>query len=323
MKKSYLKRLICLGAAALILCSALAVAAVTGSPYETLKSALFNGIDIKNGTIKIDASVTIDGEPLEQTGNMSETRYIGDDAQLTVSGDGSFSFNSDDYRVSKWYGFREDFEGQWYQAYGGGDSYRYGYYGGSSFTVASPMEDMSAAQRRFVELVADLLVGDLKNNISMYEKDGIRYITGTLTSAQIPELVDAALDLITSESTANIDEDDYGRYSDDDLPPPKKLKLTYVHGDAQVDKDGNLIALSGEATLTYVDIFDRERELAVSAGIEITDIGATAPECPVSGVKELLDEYKQDDASYSNVRFKLGEDGTIDRDSVFDLMNKN
>ncbi len=314
MKKSYLKRLICLGAAAFVLCSALAVAAVTGSPYETLKNAVFNGIDIKNGTIKMEMTATLDGEPVADA-NQSVTQYIGNDSEMSAYKDGSFSFRSGEYSVNNWGGYTDG--ESWYTAYGGdGIHYTSSYYG-----IPSPTQDMSPAERRFVELFADLLVGDLKNNISMYERDGVRYITGTLAEMQIPELVDAACDLIASRSTAYLDESDYESYRDDVFPPLEKLRITYVHGDAQVDGDGNLIAISGEARASYTDIFGRERELEISAGIEITDIGTTEPVCPIPGVKELLDEYRQERANYSNIRFKLSEDGTIDRDSVFDMMD--
>lgn len=318
MKKSYLKRLVCLGAAALVLGSALAVAAVTGSPYETLKSALLNGIDIQNGTVKTEMSATLDGQPVSDIGE-SRTMYLGDEANLTLLEDGDFSYSEKGYVVSSWNGFVENgTDGPWYSAYELGDN---GFHR-SSFTV-SPTERMSASERRFVELLADLLVGDLKNNISMHEQDGIRYITGTLTEAQIPELVDAGLDLICSEQTGYLDEQDYEDYRDAELPPPADLRLTYVHGDAQVDESGNLIALSGEVKLDYTDIYGSVRELCFQLGMEISDIGTTDPQCPIPGVQEALAEFRGEEAAFSSIRFQLDESGAIDRDTIFNLMEKN
>lgn len=306
MKRNYLKRLICLGVAALVLCSALAVAAVTGSPYETLKSAIFKGMRIENGTVTSYMNASIEGFEEEDLSERS-VRQIGDKASLTRS-DNGLTYSCEDFTLRDWGGYRSD--ESWYYAVGS-DSYS-----PDSFGYGSPTEQMTAAQQRFVELLADLFVGDLKNNISMYERDGIRYISGTLTSPQIPEIVNAGFDVLTSEFSADADD-----YEVSGIPPaPKKLRLTYVHGAAQVDADGNLIALSGEATLEYTDIHDVVRLITVDAGVEVTDIGTTNPECPIDGVGELLNDYNSDSYRYPQIRFELNEDGSINRDTVVDMM---
>jgi hypothetical protein len=53
---------------------------------------------------------------------------------------------------------------------------------------------------RFMQLLADALIGDLKNNITMSSSGGIRLIRSTFTESQIPELVKAGIDVFIEQS---------------------------------------------------------------------------------------------------------------------------
>ncbi len=187
MKKSYLARLVCLAVAGLVLCSALAAAAVSGSPYETLKSSLFDLAQAKNFTMSSDVRLYMDGEIIERN---SQRTLQGDNASLSYYYDDTFSYNSEAYNLRTWNGF--DGEEIWY------DAQAPGYYSGGNAFFGMSLSSYS----RFAELLVDLLVGDIKNNISMSRDGDVRNISGTLTASQVPELYNAALELALTQQTS-------------------------------------------------------------------------------------------------------------------------
>lgn len=185
MKKSFFARLICLAAAGLVLCSALIAAAVSGSPYEVLKRSLLDLSQMKDLTLKTEYKVFLDGS---QVGEESQIAFQGSKRRLNYSGDYDYmSYNSEAFNLNTWGGY-EDGE-IWYSAQSPGyerDS--------SVFNLGSD------SYSRFAELLLDLVVGDLKNNVSMNQDGDIRNISGTLTAAQIPELYNAALEFILTQN---------------------------------------------------------------------------------------------------------------------------
>lgn len=384
MKRSYLKRLVCLTVAALVLCSALAVAAMNGSPYEVLKRALLDVSKLSNYTMRTEQGFLVDGAETESDVRVS---LYGNDRLLTYGEDPAlFDFYSEDYNVSAWYGYDDEFT--WYGAQSPG------YLQTPRVTGVSRL-----TESRFMELLLDLLVGDLKNNISMTQDGGIRHITGTLTASQIPELYNAGLEVLLAESGSSFNyltdnavvsmdlvnnrcvtetvilngadkiveryehvigqvrsyddsywdleyggrhyvyedtrrlssetvpatREDYAQLEYDPGPitgvlPTSRARLTYIHGDARVDAEGRLLHLSGTVSMELTDLFGEVQELDFVLGMDITDIGETAPECPIAEVEELLEEYEHDYATYTHIRFRLNEDGTVARGSVFDEM---
>jgi hypothetical protein len=98
-------------------------------------------------------------------------------------------------------------------------------------------------------------------------------------------------------------------------------RATYLHGDAAVDSEGRLTSISATASADVTDIFGQIHVLEFVFDVDISEFGTTSPECPVKGVEELLAKNKHDNAEQSSVRFKLTPDGSIDADSVFDLMS--
>lgn len=200
MKKSVKIRVLSLAVASLLLCGALTVAAVMGSPYEILKKALLDALTYRNVTMEARGSVTVNGEIYEE---QKSSFIAGDESYLEYTFDKNG--NPDGYRYySEKLDIHPDYFGmdgtQWYSAYVKGEGpYSYSNNNYNSFAVLTP-EDRKSTQMRFMELLADVLVGDLKNNITMSLDGGTRLIQGTLTEAQIPELVKAGIDVLIEEA---------------------------------------------------------------------------------------------------------------------------
>lgn len=68
---------------------------------------------------------------------------------------------------------------------------------------------------RFIELGADLLIGDLKNNVVLLSnEDGIREYAVDVSRSQMPEIVNAGLSLIFTAQSNDLQERSYVTYED-------------------------------------------------------------------------------------------------------------
>ena len=402
MRKNVKIRVIGLVVAAAVLCSAVTVAALTGSPYETLKNAMLDAATYRNATVESHMTMSINGF----VENESRTYEInGDDGSLSYNFDedgnrSGFNYYGKTLSINPTY---KTFDGiQWY--YCNVRSPRdYYSYRGSLYSMISP-DERDSAEMRFMELLLDLMVGDLKNNITMTSvDDGVRVIRGSLTGSQIPELVKAGLDVaveqsgryISNRSEVSFDGAEYiyedarinrdrktvstwkqaaramtseeedaianGNYYDyergrehwgtinkngreyileapvfideyeapvtrDDFSgydsleiPMKSIVINYVNGEAEVDRDGNLLSVDVSAAVTVTSIFGDTDVIDFKASARFTDIGSSNPACPIPGAEQLLtaDYVKTNfDSEYISVYFTLNDDGSIDEDSV-------
>ena len=412
MKKSVSIRVLCLVIALMVLSGAVAFAAVMGSPYETLKKAILDALTYRNVTEESTVTITLNGEVLVEQKSHSVT---GDNAILDYyynegSGEAdSFSYHSDTLSVNLGYTGYTGYTGEdgvtWYFA----SVYPHDVYfsgrNNGSFAVLNP-EDRDSSQMRFLELVVDALVGDLKNNITMTSGDGVRLIQGTLTESQVPALAKAGLDMIVdqsswffshnerdisfdgkmrvfedininrdkktvttykqavhlmtpeeeeawengtiyddmyngfwgftykdgltyvnegdrvyvSEYTAPVTRDDYNGNAPLEIPM-KSITINYVHGEAEVDADGNLLSLDIGAAATLTDVFGTVNKVEIKITARFSDIGTSAPTCPIPGVEQLLTpEYMKahfgNEWDYLSVYFTLNDDGSINANSV-------
>jgi len=205
MKRSVKVRTLCLLISAVVLGGAVTAAAIMGSPYDTLKKAALDAFTTRNATIETHGTLKINGVVLEE-----ERSYIvqGDDRYLSYSisdsGDRDrFHFTTDSLNISAmpWL----DDEDDWYSAgvrpVTGYPYNSYSSFGYNGFALFRP-EERDSARMRFMELLLDLAVGDLKNNISMTSENGIRTIRGAFTDSQIPEVVKAGIDLLIEQSSS-------------------------------------------------------------------------------------------------------------------------
>jgi len=407
MKKSVKIRVICLITAALMLGSAMTVAAFLGSPYETLKKSLLDALTTRNVTEEGRFTLSVNGVVLEET---KFHNIQGDDRFLNyyyyLNGDiEGFHYSTNGLSIYStealmWGDIDRDTE--WYSA-DVHPEYDYYPFRGSRFSMFNP-DDRNSAQMRFMELLADALVGDLKNNITMTSENGNRYISGTLTETQVPELAKAGIDMLVEQSsryygnfrdvsfngseyvferisiergmktvsrweknvramtpeeseawedgtffinndydfwgTVDIDGNTYfaegperlvneykapatrADYGTRDNPfelPMQSIVVNYIHGEAEVDMDGNLLYVDASGTLTVTNIFGEVSVVELKATIRFSDIGTSDPDCPIPGAEQLLTpDYVKTHfgSSAMNVYFSLNEDGSIDAGSI-------
>ena len=402
MRRNVAVRVACLVIAAVVLCGAVAYAAFLGSPYETLKTAVLDAITYRNSTVQGQVTFSVDGV-VQQT---NKVHFVnGDNSSLNYyfdedgNPDGYYYQNSEMTITDSSY---MEFDGEkWYSAYLRSVDDYYNSLANNGFGLSQ--EDRDSARFRFMELLLDALVGDLKNNVTMSLVDGSNMISASLTESQVPEIARAGIDAmiessgryyfeqrdvsfdgsvyvyervyvdngiktvntfsqavrpITAEEEQALEDGSiynasfYGISVIDDVRymnegpemrvgeytapatradfadvnplqiPMKSLSISYVHGDAMVDPDGNLLSVDVNGSATITNIFGDILALDVNANLNITDIGTSNPVCPIPDAEQLLTlEYirnRFDDKfmNYVNVFFTLNPDGTIDADSI-------
>ena|GEM_PF-789440 len=320
MRKNIKTRVICLVVAAMMLTGSLVFAAVNGSPYEILKDAIFNAMTYNNVTIEGRMALVVNGETytterLHMT--ISETGSIEYSFDQYGEPTGRFTYISENIRITS--DIFTDFDGtKWYSAWVSSWAHTSS---SNPFGLVSP-QDRNSASFRFMELLLDLVVGDLKNNITMSTSGGVRSVTGTITHSQLPEIVRIGLDVIIEESQAwrggNFGTREDYRSSMD--VPIRSITFNRIHGDADIDANGNLLHVGVDVNMSIVNVFDEINILEFVLELDFTDIGTSKPESPIPGAVELLTpDFMQQRFGRRDgmtVHFTRNVDGSINVDSV-------
>ena len=195
MKKNVLTRIICLVTATVVLSGAVAFAAVMGSPYDTLKNAAIDALTYGNVTIEANAVIYIDGVAVESP--FLEVQQRQSHRLIAETGFINYYFDENGERIGQLFdtdglklsspGYTGEDGVIWHHA-GISPRGQYREYYESPRLYLTP-EERESPRMRFWELLLDLVVGDLKNNLTMTSDAGGRTIRGTLTGNQLPEIV--------------------------------------------------------------------------------------------------------------------------------------
>ncbi|MCL2166525.1 MAG: hypothetical protein FWH49_04470 [Clostridiales bacterium] len=205
MKKSTKIRISCLIIASVMLIGALTLAAITGSPYEILKNALLDSLTDQNVTMERTMTMMVSGVTQKV---YREHAIIGDTSYLRYDFDAngnpiSYIYETNGLRLCP---LLESTMGDervlWYTAR---VDRRHADYKPGNILLFSP-EERASARTRFLALLVDILIGDLKNNVTMSSGDGIRHISGVLTENQLPEFTKAGLDMFMEDWNDALDQ---------------------------------------------------------------------------------------------------------------------
>jgi hypothetical protein len=139
----------------------------------------------------------------------------------------------------------------------------------SGSVFQSPFKEERAAD---MERIFDALVGNLKNYVMVDEKpDGSQQLSGTVSEAQIPALVNAFSSLVVKEQFSN------SRTDDNEFMPQisRDIVVKTVKGKALINKDGLLESILGSAIITGKDKNGDVHELTLEVLVKIQDVNST------------------------------------------------
>lgn len=313
MKRKLSARLICLMVAGLVLTSALAVSAINGSPYEVFKNSLFNAAFYDNYTLDAEFITRVNGEIIEREVS-HESR--GDISRLSISGN-RVTYETDVLRLST--AWRSGCLSQQRPAYRvsmnrhGNQMYSYNFFGFDD-------SDRDSSYVRLTELAIDLIVGDLRNLMSMSSQgEGTRRVSGAISGGQLPEIAKVLIDIIVEESSSNTGW--YTKSPDDNVwdVPIKSLTVNRIFGEADIDANDNLTYLRAGVDVSAVNIFDQAFDIELEIILNWTDIGISNPQSPIPGLDEIFTPkfmLEMFGEQFISVTFELDQNGNIDMNSI-------
>jgi len=202
-RRKYLTTLFCLAAGVLILSGAAYANYDNAIGYSTLKNAAKSLLYEKNFSADLEVSLDMNGTlmvdavvngkfALSPDGLRSEDAYSLFSGSNTYDKKGNLVESFED-------GTREvAYDGSVYTQYSGQEWFERSY---SGSPLPSLDNDETAAKTvRFLELLADTMVGDLKNNFVLTKNDGnFKTYAVNLQREQIPELINAGLSMIFAQ----------------------------------------------------------------------------------------------------------------------------
>lgn len=159
----------------------------------------------------------------------------------------------------------------------------------------------------FIELLADTLVGDLKNNVIYVSgDDNSSTYEMNLDAIQIPEFANAGLSAMFSEINSNSYNESYSSTSDPFLmlgtdPIVKNAFLTFT-----VDNEGRFTKMNGSVSMVGNSSDGEKHEAVIEVLLDIYDYGMTKPErVGISGLpnvqyENMEDIYVQTDETVEN-----------------------
>lgn len=241
----------------------------TSNGYEVGKTAFKGLLDNENYTANVTFSYDVDGENIAK----AETTEMYDRASKTMSRKeiSSDYYSSGEQQYNTWANENERII---YTKSADGTEYSegytsYGFYGNFDMMGTADENEKETNQKivRFVELLGDTLVGDLKNNVVMTASDdNSTTYEINLDAIQIPELVNAGLSAMFSSVGTYDSGDPMMKLGTEPVAKSASLKFT-------VDNEGRLI--DGVATGVMAG---EGHEATVSMSLSMSDYGSTVPE---------------------------------------------
>jgi hypothetical protein len=214
--KSKLTRPVCLILSVIFLSGALAVTALTGSPYSTAKDAALNLAFAEQYQLEYDLTATIGGVT---EGSSHGLIQQGRDSSYSNT-DGNYNYQTPDFSVNGTIGDFGTVYPKTFENYNGNSSTMIGeIFGGSELKRSSPAV-------RFAEAFGDLLTRDIQNQFVISEKKGIRTISLTLAKDQFPELYQAALGFIVTANNSS------GTYNSQEI---SRTETEYIMLQTEID----------------------------------------------------------------------------------------
>jgi hypothetical protein len=159
----------------------------------------------------------------------------------------------------------------------------------------------------------------------MTTSGGVRSVTGTITHNQLPEIFRVGLDVLVEESQRWHNPD---RQREDFIHPMdapiQSIDFNRIHGDADIDAEGNLLHLSGHVDMSVTSIFGDVNTIDIAFELNFSDIGTSGLESPIPGAAELftpeflisLDTTIRSGRGGFMAYFTRNADGTINEESI-------
>lgn len=283
LKNKYLKSILCLGVGAVVLSAAVFANYDNANGYEACKTSLKNMLYLDNFSLNTEISASMDGQKL--MAEKSDLKLAGgQDVFYQTSGT---SENLMDNSQSSYRTTSQDKVNIYEDNYSDGTTNKYmtpSYRDKNKVSVLDG-DDMTAKFVNFAEVVADTMVGDLKNSFVLTSKDdNTRTYTVNLSAEQLPEIVTSGASLIF----AGI-KNDYDRSASVNASssmPEDQFFSNFLSGEKDpfiergtlivtLNNDDTLSSLNGEIVLGGYDASNNQHNITLQLSGNAYDYGTT------------------------------------------------
>lgn len=314
LKNKYLKAFLCLGVGIVVLSAAVFANYDNANGYESCKTALKNMLYQTNFTMDMEASVAMDGQKLISEKNSAKVAE-GQDAFYQTYGQHE---NLMDNSTSSYKTTCQDKVTVYEDVFTDGTTNKYMLPSHRDKNEVSFLSDdeMTGKFVNFVEVVADTMIGDLKNSFVLTSKDdNTRTYTVSLSAEQLPEIVTSGVSLAVASIKANMESNPVNGGSTSDTN--QQFYANFFGGESEpyieggnlvitLNNDDTLASVSGDVTLCGFDANNGQHNITIQLSGNAYDYGTTAIERVDTSDAQTYGEYDETLMTYS-----ISEDGQI------------
>lgn len=182
----------------------------------------------------------------------------------------------------------------------------------------NPFEEKRAGD---IEKISDALVGNLKDSVVVTQNaDGSKKLSGSLTEAQIPALVNAVVSFQFKNQFGIYNSDEANSNKTKISKITKDIFVKEIKGTMDVNKDGLVQNVLFTGTLSGKDEQGTEHTLTFEVLGKVTNINSTTVNKPDLSGKKVDKQVQEDDNKLSNPTSYIGKyktDIAIEKDNKF------
>lgn len=293
-KNKHFYTILCLVLGAVLLTTAAAANFGNANGYSAYKKSLLNMLEADNYSAELDVELTHNGQLLAKVESAYKVNAGGEvtsystERELNNMNSGAESNVS--YDTQNWVVKNSDssanrkFDYITYNRRNLGD---WNIHNTNNSGIATQINnEISDKMIRFVEVLTDTLVGDLKNNFVMVsESNGEKSYQIVLRGNQLPEIVTAGFSLLygSVQDSRNTNSLFYSMESEPVIDIAKMF-LT-------LDSEGRLLSNTLEGTITGTGRDGSEQSITLKIDINLSDYGTTVIDMPAIPANETVHDY--------------------------------
>lgn len=185
-------------------------------------------------------------------------------------------------------------------------------------TFSNPFKEKSAGD---IEKIADALVGDLKDYVVVKENtDGSKELTGSLSEAQIPAIINAVVSFQFKNMFTN------GQPELNSIPTiSSDIFVKEIKGKVIIDKDGLIQSILGTGVLSGKDQAGKEHNLTFELLGKVSNVNSTIVNTPDLSGKKVEKNTQENFSKLSNPSMYIGKyknDIVIEKEGKFEKIGE-
>lgn len=279
----------------------------TSNGYDSLKKSLWGVMESKNFTADFNVAMRFDGNDED---SMQSHYEFDADGKKSYSKNSGVNSNGSEYGYERWEDASKSVSAQEDGTYLVFDNTDYGF--GSMLEGFGGNEESGRKVFRFLELCADTVIGDLRNNVNYIgEEDGKPKYNVSLTSVQIPEIINTGLSAMVAVSNANVEyvNEDGTEDLDAVMNTMVDAYVDSINGEFSLNDDGTFNNGTLKVAFVATDRSGAEHTLEFECGAAFSNYGTTDPQ--IIDLSQI-DSSKVEYVNYEDTEYTVDDGETVE-----------